>query len=97
MTTPTTPELDSAESGVPGDGYMISSWVFIIASVIALAWGVYRLLTYNSDDAIVGGDAYNYQILATRGVGIICAAGVLAVIAATFAIMATWAEHRARK
>ena len=71
----------------PGDGYVVFAWIFLVAGLILGSFGVYRMSAYDYSDRIVGGDAYNYTILATRGVGYICA-GILCVgFSATLMLM----------
>jgi hypothetical protein len=73
----------------PGEGYAAFAWMFLLAGIGLGIFGVYRMHAYDAGDKIVGGDAYNYTILATRGVGFVCA-GILSVsVAGVFVLMAT--------
>lgn len=60
------------------------AWISILAAIGFVIAGLYRMYAYTYDDRIVGGDAYNYTILATRGVGLICAGIIFAIIACAF-------------
>jgi hypothetical protein len=59
--------------------------IFIVAAVGLAAHGLDTMLTYDSSygppDKVVGGDAYNYIIRATRGVGFIMCGVISAVFA----------------
>jgi hypothetical protein len=59
--------------------------VFAVGAIGLAAHGVDTMLTYDasygSSDKIVGGDAYNYIIRATRGVGFIMCGVISAVFA----------------
>jgi len=60
----------------------------VIAGIFTLA-GLWRMYTYDSDTSsskIVGGDAYNYIIIAARGTGLICCGIVSALVAVTVSI-----------
>jgi hypothetical protein len=62
--------------------------VFLLGGIVLGIFGLYRMHAYDVGDKIVGGDAYNYTILATRGVGFVCA-GILSVtVAGVFVLMA---------
>jgi hypothetical protein len=41
---------------------------------------------YSYEYPVVGGDAYNFMIIAARGTGLICAGVLSAVVGAAFAI-----------
>jgi len=72
----------------PGEGYAALAWVFLFGGIALGIFGLYRMHAYEVGDKIVGGDAYNYTILATRGVGFVCA-GILSVsVAGVFVLMA---------
>jgi hypothetical protein len=49
--------------------------------------GYWRMQTYDTDAHIVGGDAYNYTIIATRGVGLACIGIICAVLACAFLLL----------
>ncbi len=51
-----------------------------IIAVILTILGVRQMYSYGSEDKIVGGDAYNFIILAGRGTGLICSGIVSALI-----------------
>lgn len=62
------------------------AWLFWVGAIVLTGCGVFRMYIYDSTgaDKIVGGDAYNYTILATRGVGLIAAGGTSAITAVLF-------------
>lgn len=63
----------------------ILTFVFAIAALGFAIYGVDMMLTYDSSygssDKIVGGDAYNYMIRATRGVGFILCGVIMSIFA----------------
>jgi|GEM_PF-2680118 len=69
----------------------MKAWIvtlYIVAIGLA-AFGVYTMLAYDSDEGVgvlVGGDAYNYIIIAVRGVGFICTGIISALIATGIAV-----------
>ena len=69
------------------NSYFVAAWIFALVAISFAILGIHRMYTYDIlDDKIVGGDAYNYQILATRGVGLICVGIISAVIACMLAL-----------
>lgn len=60
--------------------------LFYLIAVGLAGWGVFTMFAYSPDPLgagwgqIVGGDAYNFQIIATRGVGFVAAGIVSALI-----------------
>jgi len=69
----------------------VKGWVvtlYVVAVGLA-AYGVFYMLAYDSESGVgtlVGGDAYNYIIIAVRGVGVICTGVVVALIATGVAV-----------
>ncbi len=59
-------------------------WVFLAVALILTAVGFYVMFTYrgygDGPGRIVGGDAYNYIIIANRGIGFISAGMVSALL-----------------
>ena len=51
-----------SENMTAKDGYIIVSWLFMIASVAFSIYGVYTLYNNDLSTRIVGGDAYNFII-----------------------------------
>lgn len=68
--------------------YYVISGVFVLVAVVFAVVGLYKLYDNTSDAQIVGGDAYNFIIYATRGTAFICAGIVCAVLSVTFAVFA---------
>jgi hypothetical protein len=70
-----------------------SGWHFLcgLFSLVAMVLTGYGLTLMFGEiaeaDKIVGGDAYNYIILATRGAGVIGAGAASAALAVAFAIL----------
>jgi hypothetical protein len=67
-----------------------------IQAISLMLWGIYTIYNYGSGDKydagglaghVVVGDAYNYQIIALRGIGWISAGLVWAVIAAAMSVV----------
>lgn len=75
------------------DGYIIVSWLFMIASVAFSIYGVYTLYNNDISARIVGGDAYNFIIYATRGTAWVCVGIVNAILGLTFAMFANIANN----
>jgi uncharacterized membrane protein YqhA len=72
-------------------GFERVSVMFIVAALIFTGVGLYKLYDNSVDARVVGGDAYNYIIYATRGTAFICAGIVCAVLSVTFALFANTA------
>lgn len=74
---------DSGEGTVPrssGNAAIAWAWLFLTVSVMLVAVGFSVMFTYHgSHGQLVGGDAYNLMIIATRGVGFI-AAGIVSAL-----------------
>ena len=65
---------------------LLISVLFIVAPII-FARGWYTVYNNACDARIVGGDAYNFIIYATRGAALVCLGIVCAVLSVTFAIL----------
>lgn len=62
---------------------------FLAVAILFALFGLWRMYNYDSDSdnsKIVGGDAYNYIIIAARGTGLICCGIVSALISVTVSI-----------
>jgi len=70
-----------------GQGYSVSAVICLIIAMIFGIFGLWRMHIYRDTDHIVGGDAYNYTILATRGVGLVCLGVLFAIVAVVFMLM----------
>lgn len=75
------------------DTYTMFSWLFMIASIGFSIYGVYTLYNNNYSARIVGGDAYNYIIYATRGTAWVCVGIVSAIIGLTLAVFANTSNN----
>jgi hypothetical protein len=67
-----------ATSGAVG-----AAWFFLVLGIALVAIGFVVMYQYESDGSagkIVGGDAYNYIIIATRGVGFMVAGAVCGLV-----------------
>jgi hypothetical protein len=63
--------------------------LFYIVAVGLAIYGVIMMFNYDTSDGtgvIVGGDAYNFIIIAVRGVGIVCTGIISALIATGLAV-----------
>lgn len=78
-----------------GSGLVVLSVILLLAAAFLVIDGVWVMYSYDGIDRTgpVGGDAFNYQIWAIRGAGIIAAGAAAAVASATLAIMAVWARR----
>jgi len=66
--------------------YAIISGLLILAAIIFAGKGWYTVYDNSYDAKMVGGDAYNFIIYATRGTALVCVGIVCAVLSVTFAI-----------
>jgi hypothetical protein len=62
------------------------SLLFLIAAGLFTLFGLVEMYKYGPDDKVVGGDAYNYIIMAGRGTGLICAGIVSALVGVAVAV-----------
>lgn len=67
---------------------VLVSSAFMIAAVILAGKGLYTVYDNSYSARIIGGDAYNFIIYATRGTALICSSIVCAVLSVAFAIYA---------
>jgi hypothetical protein len=68
--------------------------LFVLLALIFAGIGLYKLYDNSYDARVVGGDAYNYIIYATRGTAFICVGIVCAVLSVTFALFAPASQKR---
>jgi hypothetical protein len=68
--------------------YSVVSGLLIVASLVFAGKGWYTLYDDSYNARIVGGDAYNFIIYATRGTALVCVGIVCAVLSVTFAVFA---------
>lgn len=81
----------------PDGAFIFIGWLLGLASLICIVFGWWRMYRYDEfTDKIVGGDAYNYAIIATRGAGIITAGVGLGVLAVLFVGLAIAERMAAR-
>lgn len=66
--------------------YLAISGLFIVAGIIFAGKGWYTVYDNSYGAQIVGGDAYNFIIYATRGTALVCVGIVCAILSVTFAI-----------
>ena len=70
------------------------SVIAIIAAIIFAGVGLYKLYDDSYTSKVVGGDAYNFIIYATRGTAYVCAGIVCAVLSVTLAVFGHTASTR---
>lgn len=75
-----------------GSTALFISALFIVAAIVFAGKGWYAVYDNSYDARIVGGDAYNYIIYATRGTALVCVGIVCAVLSVTFALFALVAK-----
>jgi hypothetical protein len=68
--------------------FLFFTFVFMVTSIIFIYFGLTRSYSTDYSSRIVGGDAYNYIIYATRGTALVCAGVACAVLSATFTLLA---------
>ena len=73
--------------------YQVISVLLIVAALVFAGVGWYTVYNKAYDARIVGGDAYNFIIYATRGTALVCVGIVCAVLSVTFAIF----HHTAKR
>jgi len=64
--------------------YSVISILLIVAALVFAGAGWYTVYNTAYDARIVGGDAYNFIIYATRGTALVCVGIVCAVLSVTF-------------
>ena len=69
------------------------SVLLIVAAVVFAGVGWYTVYNDTYNARVVGGDAYNFIIYATRGTALVCVGIVCAVLSVTFAIF----HHTAKR
>ena len=69
------------------------SVLLIVAALVFAGVGWYTVYNDTYSAKVVGGDAYNFIIYATRGTALVCVGIVCAVLSVTFSIFA----HTARQ
>jgi hypothetical protein len=67
---------------------LLISGLFIVAAIIFAGKGWYTVYDNSYSAQIVGGDAYNFIIYATRGTALVCVGIVCAILSVTFAVFA---------
>jgi hypothetical protein len=72
-----------------GSGFDVLVWVFALAGLGFLIFGIQNLYDDSYSRQVVGGDAYNFVIYGTRGTAWICGGIVMELIAIVFALYAT--------
>jgi hypothetical protein len=70
------------------------SGIFILAALIFGGVGLYTMYDNSYSSRIVGGDAYNFIIYATRGTAFICAGIICAVLSVAFALFGRTARGK---
>jgi cell division protein FtsW (lipid II flippase) len=73
--------------------YQNFSWLFMIVAVGCTIYGIRTVYSDDYSSKIVGGDAYNFIIYATRGTVWVCVGIVNAVIGLTFAMFANTSKN----
>ena len=73
-TAPTSPSPIPKEEHLPARklNKRFIAIIFLVGAVVFTIIGLREMYTYESEDKVVGGDAYNFIILASRGTGLIC-------------------------
>ena len=80
----------------PGAILQFFSWTFVALSIALVFYGLHKMYDYDGikdDTKIVGGDAYNYIIIATRSTAWVCAGVCSAVLSATLAVLSNRAAR----
>jgi hypothetical protein len=78
---------------VSGEKLIFTAWLFVSLAICLAIGGLWRMYSYSTNDKFVGGDAFNYIVLATRGVGLICAGILCGGIAGVLALIAIWEQR----
>lgn len=86
-----------AEIIAPGWVSMMFAILLLIVGAVLAGYGLNETFSYADTDKLVGGDAFNLQILATRGVALIGAGIVLAIGAVVHALISVRAAILHRK
>lgn len=86
--TGVTPAKWDQWEGKPGGGHVLMAVLLLIAAGVLAAMGFYVALTYDDGSRLVGGDAFNLQIIASRGLVWLGGGMVLALAGVTHAVLA---------
>jgi hypothetical protein len=84
------------EQSTPGAFSAVLSVFSLIVGTVLIIAGVYQAFTYDDSSHLVGGDAFNLQILATRGTVLVAAGGACMAAAVAHAVFSLRAHLRAR-
>ena len=87
------PIVDVETSPSNDSWYTVLTILLIVAAIVFAGVGWYTVYNNAYDARIVGGDAYNFIIYATRGTALVCVGIVCAVLSVTFAIF----HHTAKR
>ena len=68
--------------------YSVVSGLLIVGSLVFAGIGWHTVYDDSYNARIVGGDAYNFIIYATRGTALVCIGIVCAILSVTFAVLA---------
>lgn len=89
---PREPRAQPAPTPAGAEGELsFTAWIVVGAAVALVARGMF--VTYDVA-RLVGGDAYNYQIAALRGMSWVAAANALLLAGVLVAVAAVWRELR---
>ena len=74
----------------------IIAGIFLVAAVVFAGYGLNTMYSYegNYSAHVVGGDAYNFIILAARGTGLVCAGIVCGLLGNAFLLFAMMEGNR---
>jgi len=91
------PIVETSPSSTNHVWYLLISGLFILAAVIFAGKGWYTVYDNSYSAHVVGGDAYNFIIYATRGTALVCVGIVCAILSVTFAVFAHMARQMEAK
>lgn len=80
----------------PGSVWVMFAIICLVIGALLAAFGLYQAFTYDSSSRYVGGDAYNLQIIASRGLVLVSAGGVLVLGAIAQLLLALRAQLASR-
>jgi hypothetical protein len=91
----TAPNVDYSASSA-GEGTAMVAVLCLLVGAAFMGIGLFTTFTYDDSSKLVGGDAFNFQILATRGLVFVCTGVGFIVAAVANVIFSLRAYLRAR-
>lgn len=82
-------ESSELQSAPPSDSLLLAAKTLALVAFAIVGYGVFVAYTYREIDKVVGGDAFNFIILALRGLIWVGIGGIVALFSAVCFILGT--------